>query len=31
MIGLEIKAAVKKNGAALIVADPREIDLVRHA
>ena len=31
VIGLEIKAAVKKNGAALIVADPREIDLVRYA
>jgi len=28
IIGLEIKAAVKKNGATLIVADPREIDLV---
>jgi len=31
IIGLEIKAAVEKNGAALIVADPREIDLVRYA
>jgi len=31
VIGLEIKAAVKKNGAALIVADPREIDLVAYA
>jgi formate dehydrogenase alpha subunit len=31
VIALEIKAAVKKNGAALIVADPREIDLVRYA
>ncbi len=31
VIGLEIKAAVKKNGATLIVADPREIDLVRYA
>jgi formate dehydrogenase alpha subunit len=31
IIGLEIKAAVKKNGAALIVADPREIDLVGFA
>ncbi|UCF99346.1 MAG: formate dehydrogenase subunit alpha [Spirochaetaceae bacterium] len=28
IIGLEVKAAVKKNGAILIVADPREIDLV---
>jgi formate dehydrogenase alpha subunit len=28
IIGLEVKAAVKKNGATLIVADPREIDLV---
>jgi formate dehydrogenase alpha subunit len=28
IIGLELKAAVKKHGAALIVADPREIDLV---
>ena len=31
IIGLEIKAAVKKNGATLIVADPREIDLVGFA
>ena len=31
VIALEIKAAVKKNGAVLIVADPREIDLVRFA
>jgi formate dehydrogenase alpha subunit len=31
IIALEIKAAVKKNGALLIVADPREIDLVRFA
>lgn len=29
IIALEIKAAVMKNGARLIVADPREIDLVR--
>jgi len=29
IIALEIKAAVKKNGATLIVADPRQIDLVR--
>jgi formate dehydrogenase alpha subunit len=28
IIGLEVKAAVKKHGATLIVADPREIDLV---
>ena len=28
IIGLELKAAVKKHGATLIVADPREIDLV---
>ena len=28
IIGVEIKAAVKKNGTILIVADPREIDLV---
>ena len=27
IIGLEVKAAVKKHGATLIVADPREIDL----
>ncbi|MBN1834746.1 MAG: formate dehydrogenase subunit alpha [Spirochaetales bacterium] len=31
IIALEIKAAVEKNGAKLIVADPREIDLVRFA
>src|SRR3972149_5000417 len=31
IIGLEIKAAVEKNGAALILADPREIDLARYA
>jgi formate dehydrogenase alpha subunit len=31
IIALEIKAAVEKHGAALIVADPREIDLVRYA
>jgi formate dehydrogenase alpha subunit len=31
IIGLEIKAAVRKNGATLIVADPREIDLVGFA
>ena len=31
IIGLEIKAAVRKHGATLIVADPREIDLVGFA
>ncbi len=31
IIGLEIKAAVQKHGAKLIIADPREIDLVRFA
>jgi formate dehydrogenase alpha subunit len=31
IIGVEIKAAVKKNGATLIVADPREIDLTGFA
>jgi formate dehydrogenase alpha subunit len=31
IIALDIKAAVRKNGAKLIVADPREIDLVRFA
>ncbi|MCK4293254.1 MAG: formate dehydrogenase subunit alpha [Planctomycetes bacterium] len=31
VIGLVIKEAVVKNGAELIVADPREIDLVRFA
>ncbi|GAJ14489.1 unnamed protein product, partial [marine sediment metagenome] len=31
VIGLYIKEAVVKNGAELIVADPREIDLVRFA
>jgi formate dehydrogenase alpha subunit len=31
IIALEIKAAVEKHGAKLIVADPREIDLVRYA
>jgi formate dehydrogenase alpha subunit len=31
VIALEIKAAVRRSGAALIVADPREIDLVRFA
>jgi len=31
IVGIEIKAAVLKNGAALIVADPREIDLVQYA
>ncbi len=30
VIGFEIKKAVRK-GAKLIVADPREIELVRHA
>ncbi len=29
IIALDIKAAVKRNGARLIVADPRKIDLVR--
>jgi formate dehydrogenase alpha subunit len=29
IIALEMKAAVKRNGAKLIVADPRKIDLVR--
>ncbi len=31
IIGLEIKKAVTKNGAKLIVADPREIELVKYA
>ncbi len=31
IIALDIKAAVKRNGAKLIVADPRKIDLVRFA
>ncbi|UCB46067.1 MAG: formate dehydrogenase subunit alpha [Spirochaetota bacterium] len=31
IIALDIKAAVMKNGAKLIVADPRKIDLVRFA
>jgi len=31
IIGLRIKAAVERHGAALIVADPRKIDLVRFA
>ena len=31
IIALEIKSAIQKNGARLIVADPREIDLVRFA
>jgi len=31
VIGLSIKEAVVKNGAELVVADPREIDLVRFA
>ena len=31
IIALSIKAAVRKNGAKLIVADPRRIDLVRFA
>lgn len=31
IIGLQIKSAVKRNGAKLIVADPRRIDLVRYA
>jgi formate dehydrogenase alpha subunit len=31
IIALEIKAAVQKHGAKLIVADPREIDLVQYA
>jgi formate dehydrogenase (NADP+) alpha subunit len=31
IIALDIKAAVKQNGAQLIVADPRKIDLVRFA
>ncbi len=31
VIGLKIKEAVVKNGATLIVADPRGIDLVRYA
>lgn len=31
IIGLNIKEAVARNGAQLIVADPREIDLVRFA
>ena len=31
VIGLEVKAAVRQNGAKLIVADPRRIDLVNFA
>jgi len=31
IIGLRIKAAVQKHGATLLVADPRQIDLVRFA
>jgi len=31
VIGLRVKAAVKKHGAKLVVADPRSIDLVRFA
>jgi formate dehydrogenase alpha subunit len=31
IIGLQIKAAVKRNHATLIVADPRRIDLVKYA
>ena len=31
VIGLEIKKAVVKNGARLVVADPREIDITRFA
>ena len=31
IVAIRIKAAVEKHGARLIVADPRRIDLVRHA
>lgn len=31
VIGMKIKRAVRQNGARLIVADPREIDLVKYA
>jgi formate dehydrogenase alpha subunit len=31
VIGMKIKRAVRQNGAQLIVADPREIDLVKYA
>src|SRR5512139_1680521 len=31
VIGLEVKAAVRQNGAKLIVADPRRIELVHFA